>query len=325
VQPDFLAIVGPTASGKTALSLEVARGLDGEIISTDSRQVYRGMDVGTAKVGEADRGAVPHHGLDLVDPDVSYSAGRFAREARGWIREIRGRDRVPVLVGGTGFFLRALTDPIFREPALDRVRQSALRQWISRQSSATLAAWVKRLDPERSEVAAEGGPQRLGRTLEIALLTGRPLSWWHRAAGPDDQPLEGLIVLLALSRDELDRRIEARVDHMLESGLVEEVRALLAAGYTPADPGMTGTGYREVVKYLVGDGSLEETREAICRATRQYARRQLTWFRNQLPPETLTLDATAPLHEQITRVVSAWRAVAPETVTRAQRSVQDGG
>lgn len=322
---DFLALVGPTASGKTALSLAVARELDGEIVSMDSRQVYRGMDVGTAKVDAVARDAVPHHGLDLVNPDDSYSAGRFAREARGWIREIRARDRVPVLVGGTGFFLRALTDPIFREPTLDRVRQGALRRWISGQSSPTLAAWVKRLDPERSAVAAEGGPQRLGRTLEIALLTGRPLSWWHRAAGPDDQPLMGLIVLLAVTRDELDRRIDARVDHMFESGLVEEVRGLLAAGYAPEDPGMTGTGYREVVKYLVGGGSLEETREAIRRATRQYARRQLTWFRNQLPPETLTLDAGAPLQEQVARVVAAWRAVAPETVMREQRSVQDGG
>jgi tRNA dimethylallyltransferase len=308
VHPEFLAIVGPTASGKTALSLEVARTLGGEIISMDSRQVYRGMDVGTAKVDRASRAAVPHHGLDLVDPDASYSAGRFGREARGWVLEIQGRGHVPVLVGGTGFFLRALTDPIFREPQLEKQRQRALRQWISRQSSDTLAAWVERLDPARSEVAAQGGPQRLGRTLEIALLTGRPLSWWHRAGGPDGQPLGGLIVLLALPREELDRRIDVRVDRMLESGLVEEVRGLLAAGYTAEDPGMTGTGYRQVIRYLAGEGSLEEAREGIRRATRRYARRQLTWFRNQLPSETLTLDATEPLQEQVARVVSAWRA-----------------
>src|SRR5688572_1894757 len=146
---DFLAIVGPTASGKTALSLAVARRIGAEIVSMDSRQVYRGMDVGTAKVDASIREAIPHHGLDLVDPDQSFNAGRFAREARPWIADIHARGRVPLLVGGTGFFLRALTEPIFREPPVDLERRDALRRWLGAQPSERLVRWVAVLDPER--------------------------------------------------------------------------------------------------------------------------------------------------------------------------------
>lgn len=305
--PDFVAVTGPTASGKTALSLDVAEALDGEIVSVDSRQVYRGMDVGTAKVGAAERARVPHHGLDLVAPDETYSAGRFARDARRWIASIRARGHVPVLVGGTGFFLRALTEPVFREPALDEGRLAALRAHLSACSRTTLEAWVRALDPDRAEVAAEGGPQRMIRTLEVTLLTGRPLSWWHREAPPDAPALEGPIVVLERPRGELDRRIDARVTRMLEAGLVDEVRELLEEGYGPGDPGLTGVGYREVVRYLDGEWSLEEAADAIRHATSRYARRQLTWFRNQLPGHGVhRLDATRPGPELVEAVVETW-------------------
>jgi tRNA dimethylallyltransferase len=304
---DFLALLGPTASGKTALSLAVAERIGAEIVSLDSRQVYRGMDVGTAKVEAAARARVPHHGLDLVDPDESYSAGRFAREARRWIAGIRGRGRVPLLVGGTGFFLRALTEPIFREPPLERRRVAALRAWARRQPVERLARWVEELDPDRATVAAQGGRQRLARTLEVALLSGRPLSLWHRSAEPDGNPLAGPTVVLELPREEMDRRIDARVDAMLAAGLVEEVNALLSAGYSPSDPGMTATGYREIVRYLQGDWALERAREEMRRSTRRYARRQLTWFRNQIGPGVVRVDAAAPVEEQVDRVVAAWQ------------------
>jgi tRNA dimethylallyltransferase len=304
--PDFLALVGPTAAGKTALSLALARELPLEVVSVDSRQVYRGMDVGTAKVGPAERARVPHHGLDLVAPDEPYSAGRFAREARGWIAGIRARGRVPLLVGGTGFFLRALTHPIFREPEMDARRVRALRRWLASQPHERLEAWVRRLDPERAPVAVEGGRQRMGRSLEVALLTGRPLSWWHRERPPDGAPLAGVVAVLELPRLVLDRRIEERAARMLEGGLIEEVGDLLAKGYTEDAPGMSGTGYREVARYLKGEWSLEVAREEIVRATRRYARRQLTWFRRQLPPGAVRVDATLPLEAQAARVVEAW-------------------
>jgi tRNA dimethylallyltransferase len=304
---DFLAIVGPTASGKTALSLAVARRIGAEIVSMDSRQVYRGMDIGTAKVDASTREAIPHHGLDLVEPDQSFNAGRFAREARTWIEDIRARGRVPLLVGGTGFFLRALTEPIFREPPMDPERRDALRRWLGAQPSETLARWVDALDPVRAAVAAQGGPQRLARTLEVALLTGRPLSHWHRAAEPDAAPLAGPTVVLDLPRSVMDARIEARVEGMLEAGLIDEVQKLLDAGYGLDAPGMTATGYREVAQYLIGEWSLERTIREIRRATRSYARRQLTWFRNQLRGAT-RVDATTPLEEQVEQVVDVWTA-----------------
>lgn len=305
--PRFLALVGPTASGKTELALALARRLPCEIVSVDSRQVYRGMDVGTAKATPSERAEVPHHGLDLVDPDQRYSAGRFARDARAWIGDIEARGRVPLLVGGTGFFLRALTDPIFAEPPLDRARVEALRRWLSRQPRGLLEAWVARLDPERADLAAQGGPQRLSRTLEVALLTGRPLSRWHREAPPDGEGVRGVVVRMELPREELDRRIRARARRMVEEGLVAEVRGLLARGYRADAPGMTGTGYREIVAHLEGETTLEEAVEAVAAATRRYARRQLTWLRNQLPPDAVALDATAHLAERVEAVLQAWR------------------
>jgi tRNA dimethylallyltransferase len=311
-RPDFLAIVGPTASGKSELAVAVARRLDGEIVSMDSRQVYRGMDVGTAKVPASERRGVPHHGLDLVDPRESYSAGRFAREARGWIEGIRARGRVPILVGGTGFFLRALTAPIFGEPELDRPRRLALRGWLSARPRDQLERWVRALDPRRAELAAEGGLQRLSRTIEVALLTGKPLTWWHRHAPPEGPALVGIVVRLEIARAELDRRIDARVRAMLDGGLIEEVTALSAAGYGPEAPGMTGVGYREVGLHLTGAITREEAEARIRKATRAYARRQATWFRNQLPTDTLIVDALAPLEERVERVAGAWSAALRE-------------
>jgi len=303
---DFLALMGPTASGKTALSMALAERLPAEIVSVDSRQVYRGMDVGTAKVGQTELATVPHHGLDLVDPNETYGAGRFSRDARGWIEGIRARGRVPLLVGGTGFFLRTLTDPIFREPVLEVERRDALRRWLSLQPRQLLERWVGALDPARAPVASQGGPQRLARALEVALLSGRPLSWWHGSAEPEGEALSGVVVVLELPRAEMDRRIDLRTDEMLREGLIEEVRALLDAGYGEGDPGMTGTGYRESIRVVRGEWSLDRAREEIRLATRRYARRQLTWLRHQLPDDVTRIDAMAPLEEQVRGVLAAW-------------------
>lgn len=311
-RPLFLAVTGPTASGKTDLSLALAERVRAEVISMDSRQVYRDMDIGTDKVGRAARAAVPHHGLDLVAPDERYSAGRFARDARRWMEEIHGRGALPLLVGGTGFFLRAVLDPVFTEPPLDPDRLEALRAWLKSQSRERLQRWVERLDPERARLASEGGPQRLGRTLEVALLSGRPLTWWHRAAPSEGDGLPGVVVLLDLPRDEMDRRIDERVAGMLERGLVEEVRALLAAGYAEDAPGLTGTGYREVAAHLRGEATLDQAVEEIRRNTRRYARRQLTWFRHQLPESTLRVDATAPVGEQADAALAAFERAGGE-------------
>ena len=307
--PRFLAITGTTASGKTDLSVALAAVLPVEIVSMDSRQVYRGMDIGTDKVDAAGRAAVPHHGLDLVAPDERYSAGRFARDARRWIEEIRGRGALPLLVGGTGFFLRAIMEPIFREPPLDPERLEALRSWLSAQEPDELARWVSALDPARARLAIDGGPQRMGRTLEVVLLSGVPLSRWHREAPPDGAGVPGVVVVLDLPREEMDRRIDDRVTRMVERGLVDEVRGLLAEGYRDDDPGMSGTGYREITSHLRGESTLDEAMERIRSNTRRYARRQLTWFRHQLPAGAVHVDATLPIEAQVAAVLDAvWGA-----------------
>jgi len=304
--PQFLAVTGPTASGKTDLSLALAERLAVEIISMDSRQVYRGMDVGTDKVRDDARRAVPHHGLDLVGPEERYSAGRFARDVRRWIPEIEARGRLPLLVGGTGFFLRAVVDPIFAEPEVDAERLEALRGWLKAKDRDLLERWVRVLDPERAEVAIQGGPQRMGRTLEVALLSGRRLSWWHKEAPAEAEGVPGLVVVLDLPREEMDKRIDERVAAMVGRGLVDEVRGLLDAGHTLDEPGMTGTGYPEIARHLAGECTLEEAVEEIRSNTRKYARRQLTWFRHQIPPSSIRIDATESVEAQRDRVLQAW-------------------
>ncbi len=307
-KPRFLALTGPTASGKTDLSVALAEHLEGEIISMDSRQVYRGMDVATDKVAWAVRRRLPHHGLDLVLPDERYSAGQFARDVRLFVGDIESRGRIPLLVGGTGFFLRAVMDPIFAEPALDKERVGALRAYLRDQPRDRLARWVELLDPDRAALAIDGGPQRMSRAIEIALLSGRTLSRWHRTAPPEAEGLPGVVVLLWVPREEMDRRIDDRVAGMVERGLLPEVEGLLQRGYSLDDPGMSATGYREVVRYLRGECTLDDALDEIRRNTRRYARRQLTWFRNQLPDSTLRIDATSPLAQQLDQVLEAWRA-----------------
>ena len=300
------ALVGATAVGKTALSLGVAQRLNGELISMDSRQVYRGMDVGIAKADRESRSLVPHHGLDLIDPNQSYSAVRFARDARIWMREIEDRGHLSILVGGTGFFLRAITAPLFQEPEMSEERRGRLRGWLSQRSNQELERWVRVLDPDRAALAGAGGPQRLSRSVEIPLLTGKPLSWWHREGSPEARPIDVKVVLVELPRAALYERIDERTQRMFDSGFLEEVERLLNAGYTPQDPGMTGTGYREAVSVVCGDLGLAEGVDRVQRATRGYARRQLTWFRNQMPEPALRVDASIPLADQTDQVVQWW-------------------
>lgn len=304
---DFLAITGPTTSGKTNLSILVAESLGGEVVSMDSRQIYRGMDIGTDKASTLDRGRVPHFGLDIRNPSEGYSAGEFSRDARRWISEIKGRERVPVFVGGTGFFLRALTHPIFDEPLLDPDRRRRLRSYLDAQESGDLARWVSVTEPERAEVLIAGGPQRMARSLEVALLTGRTLGWWHVAAADTQAPPEGLVVRLCLPREELVRRIDARVDRMVERGFVEEVRGLIEAGCEPDAPGMTSTGYREIAAYLRGEIALEAALEEMKRQTRKYAKRQETWFRTKLPKDVVCIDAGLGEETMVDMVVETWR------------------
>ena len=301
----ILVLTGPTTSGKTDLSIELSRRRPIEIISMDSRQVYVGMDIGTDKVRAERRAAIPHHGLDLVRPDQRYSAGQFGRDARRWIEGIRARGALPVVAGGTGFFLKSLLSPIFSEPELDLERRERLRSWLGEQERGTLERFTRALDPARAEMAVQGGPQRMARTIEVALLTGVRLSRWHEVSPPEAPGVSAAVVVLDLPRDEIDRRIVNRVDRMVERGLAQEVGALLEAGYGDDAPGMSGTGYREMARYLRGEVTLQEAKDDISTNTRRYARRQWTWFRHQLPEHAITVDATQPVEQQAERALHA--------------------
>lgn len=304
-----LVLTGPTAAGKSAVALAVAEQLEAEIVSADSRQVYRRLDIGTAKVTADERARVPHHGLDLVDPGERYSAGRFARDARRWIAAIRGRGHVPLIVGGTGFFIRALTHPMFEEPTMDRDRREALRAHLSDMDASRLREWLERLDPESAaRLRDRGGTQRVMRALEVVLLTGRTLPWWQRTTPADAPPLTTVTFVLDLPRDVLYERINRRVGAMLDAGLVAEVAELLSDGYAPHDPGMNATGYPEIAAHLHGELSLDEAVRRIRSRTRGYARRQLTWFRKKLPESAIWLDGTLPVEELVERIVNQWRA-----------------
>jgi len=306
-------LVGPTAVGKTAVAAAWAAREPVTIISADARQVYRGLDIGTAKPDRELRARVPTMGVDLIPSGEAYSAGRFAREAAGWLEQIRAAGRQPVVVGGTGLYIRALTDGLFHQPPLDAARRARLRAWTDAVAAPQLAHWAARLDRRY----AGGGRQRAARAVEVALLTGRGLTWWQehaRASGV----MRPWYIHLTLPRAALQRRIAARVDAMLAAGLVDEVRGLRAAGAAPSGPGLDGVGYREVVAML--DGRLPEhgLREAIFIATRRYAKRQETWFRNQLrgtghgirdTGHVWTLDATESPDELAARIQERWHEV----------------
>jgi len=289
-----LVITGPTASGKTALAVELALRIGGEVISMDSRQIYRGMNIGTAKPSPGERRGVPHHGLDLVDPDERFNAGRWATSARTWIEDIRARGHVPIIAGGTGFFLRALTHPMFAEPPLDEDRKEAWKQYLRTLPDDVVARWAAALQPGEPVPADR---QRQARIIEVAVMSGRSLAWWHAHAPPPEPPLQPRTWVLDVPADTLRARIDRRVDDMIEAGLVGEVRALLAHGYDERDPGMNATGYIELIPHVRGERSLDEAAELVRSATRRYARRQRTWMRHQLPPATTWLDGTRATDE----------------------------
>ena len=301
-----LVIAGPTASGKSAVAVEVAQRIDGALISFDSRQVYRGMDIGTAKPSIEERRGVPHFGFDLVDPGERYSAGAFARAAWRWIDSLFAAGRVPILAGGTGFFLRALTHPMFDEPDAPPVRREALKRWLRGLDDGARVRWAAALDPAGDWPARPHERQRAARAIEVALLTGRPLGWWHEQPG-QTRALEAAVVVLDVPRAALYERINARVDAMIEAGLVDEVRSLVAAGYDEHAPAMNATGYAELLPYVRGETTLEGAVDAIRRASRRYARRQITWLRHQLPDGAVWIDGDRPVDAVANDVVAHWK------------------
>ncbi|HET9010286.1 MAG TPA: tRNA (adenosine(37)-N6)-dimethylallyltransferase MiaA [Gemmatimonadaceae bacterium] len=295
--PVVRVICGPTAAGKTYAAALCARFAEVAVISADSRQVYRGFDVGTAKPTVRERLAAPHYGIDVLDPTERASAAWWATEADGWIRGATAQGRMPIVVGGTGLYLRALFGELFDEPPMDPERRRALQRELEAMSVQTLRRWVEVLDPPRAAL----GRTQLLRAIEVALLTGRRVSELQRERRT--VPRWRARYLVVDPGPELQDHIADRADFMLSTGWQEEVRALMTT--VPADaPAWNASGYRVVRELVEGRISFGEARERVIIETRQYAKRQRTWFRHQLGGADVTrLDVHAVGFEQALR---AW-------------------
>jgi tRNA dimethylallyltransferase len=278
----IVAIVGPTASGKSDLGLFLAESFNGEIINYDSVQVFRYLDIGTAKASPEERRRVTHHMIDIREPTEIFTAGDYQREARAVLEEIRARGSLPILVGGTGLYLRALTEGLFNGPTRSVYWRNRLEMLAERKGRPYLHRLLKRLDPAAATRIAERDTPKIIRALEVRLETGKSLSQ-HLDERPR-QPLTGFkvhVVGLNPAREELYRRIDARVRGMFQAGLVDEVRGLLRKGIPSSAKAFESIGYRHVLADVDSCMPREETIRIIQRDTRRYAKRQMTWFRKQ--------------------------------------------
>jgi len=294
-KPLAVAIMGPTASGKTAAALEIARRMPAEIISVDSALVYRGMDIGTAKPTAAERAAAPHHLIDILDPAESYSVMQFRQDAIRLVGEITGRGKLPLLVGGTMLYFKVLRDGIDSLPQADPELRARLDEEAGRLGVPALHARLAAIDPETAARLKPNDSQRIQRALEIHALTGQPMSQLLARAPKEELPFDLLPLSLEPSdRSVLHARIATRFDAMLaaEGGLLDEVRTLRARGDLHLGlPSMRCVGYRQAWEYLDGIYGVEELREKGIAATRQLAKRQITWLRSM--PDRIIVDCIA--------------------------------
>ena len=288
-RPLAIALMGPTASGKTAAAIELAKRHGGEIVSVDSALVYRGLDIGAAKPDEAERAGIAHHLLDLRDPWQSYSAAEFAADAAAAVRDIVARGKLPVLAGGTGLYFRALLQGLSPMPEADPAMRAQISAEADINGWPALHAQLAQIDPAAAKRIHATDPQRIQRALEVFRLTGKPISHWQAQPGVARLPARVLkLVLAPADRAVLHQRIEKRFDLMLEHGFLDEVRRLralpqLAQVENPLDlPAIRAVGYRQAWQFLDGQGSAAEFRDKGVFATRQLAKRQLTWLRGEL-------------------------------------------
>ena len=272
----IIAVVGPTASGKTGWGMALAEALDGEIVGADSRQVYRGLNIGTAKPTASERARVAHHCVDHVEPSVRYHLGQFRRDAMAALEVIRARGHRPVVVGGTGQYVWALLEGWdVPEVAPDPMFRRAMEARAATEGAAILHGELATIDAAAAAAIDPNNVRRVVRALEVHRATGKPISTWHATR----DPLAAVIVGPRVSREVLVGRIDDRVEAMFAAGLVAETEALIAQGLAPDAPGLESIGYREVVRHLAGELSVEEAVELTQQATRRLARRQEKWFR----------------------------------------------
>ena len=277
----LVAVLGPTATGKSALGIALAESLDGEIVACDSTALYRGFDIGTDKVPVAEQRGIPHHMVDVAEPTEEYSAARYAREADAVIREITSRGRLPILVGGTGFYYRALTRGLFPGPGRDARTRQRLVRIAEKRGPERLHGWLCRVDPESGRRIQPRDLKRIVRALEVYCLTGRPLTDHFTETRAPLADYDVTAIGLLLPNDRLAERVARRVDAQFSRGIVDEVRGLLARGLPPSAHPFSGLVYRQVLEYLQAVRDEQATRDLIVRENRRYARRQLIWFRKE--------------------------------------------
>lgn len=307
--PDLalLAILGPTGTGKSELAFELATRLDGEIVNCDAVQVYRGFDAATAKPPIDHRQRVRHHVVDCIEPDRDFNLAEFERLATEAISAIVGRDKVPIVAGGTGMYLRGLLRGIVASPGRDERLRSRIRAIGARRGAAALHRWLGRLDPDSATRIPSGDVQRLARAVEFALLDGGKWSERLRKQGTWEgrgERYRALKVGLAMDRQRLCERLDARVDRFFDGGLITEVQRLLADGVSPAANAFKAIGYREVLSALNEGREAEAVREEVKRNTRRFAKRQVTWFRRERG--VVWLDAESGVAGLVERVDELW-------------------
>jgi tRNA dimethylallyltransferase len=298
----IVCLVGPTASGKTALAMALAPRLDAEIVCADSRQIYRGLDVGTAKPTRAERARVPHHGLDLVAPDEAFDVSRYRTAALGAIADVHARGRNVLVVGGTGLYVRTLRFGLCPAPPRVPRLRAVLQVWGAREGVPALHRRLALVDPAAAARIHANDAVRIVRALEVALTTGRRLSDWQRTHGFQSPAFDALMIGLDVPPADLARRIATRVDAMLAAGWLDEVRGLVARGYPDDAPVWRTLGYGDMRAVVEGRTDLPSARTACILATRRYAKRQRTWFRRE--PDVAWYDPAS----DVARIAAAARA-----------------
>ena len=289
-KPKVIVICGPTASGKTALSIELAKKINGEIISSDSMQIYKDMDIGTAKPTKQEMQEIKHYLLNFVEPDQRYSVAQFKKDAEKAIEEILAKNKVPIIVGGTGLYVDSLIYGIeYQEIELDKKYREELEERAQKEGLETLYEQAKKIDPQAIEKISANDKKRILRILEIYHSTGKTKTQQEIESRKNEVKYDYKVFALNIEREKLYERINKRVDIMIEQGLIQEVENLCSK-YTEFPTAMQGLGYKEVVEYLQGKISEQEMIEKIKMETRRYAKRQLTWFRKN--KQTIWLDAT---------------------------------
>ena len=279
IRPSVIVICGPTALGKTSAAIELAEIFNGEIVGADSMQIYRHMDIGTAKPTEKEQAQVIHHMIDIIDPDEPFDARLYASMARETVETLHHHNKIPFVVGGTGFYIKALLNGLFEAEAKGENIRNGLKKEADIHGTAFLYDRLCRQDPEASKKIHPNDAYRIIRALEVLAMTGEAISGLHKAHCFNDNPFVVLKIGLHIHREILYDRINKRVDAMIDHGLLDEVKGLLAMGCSPDSKSMQSIGYRHMVDFIQGNCSWEETVRTLKRDTRRYAKRQLTWFR----------------------------------------------